>query len=68
MEHLDALITKYTSGLITRDELYTLVFEESTIAAGEICSPNSPEFLSVWERINDEYATYVAKQLGGWHG
>ena len=68
MKHLDALITKYTSGLITRDDLEALVFEESFIAAAEICSPNSPEFLSVWERINDEYATYVAKQLGGWHG
>ena len=68
MKHLDALITKYTSGLITSDKLYARVFEESIIAAAEICSPNSPEFLSVWERINDEYATYVAKQLGGWHG
>lgn len=65
MEHLDVLITKYYWGLITRDELDALVFEESTIAAGEICSPNSPEFLVVWERINDGYDTYVAEQLGG---
>ena len=65
MKHLDALITKYTSGLITRDELNELVFEESTIAAGEICNPNSPEFIGVWERITDEYDTYVAEQLGG---
>ena len=65
MKHLDALITKYTSGLITFNDLEALVFEESFIAAGEICSPNSPEFLGVWERISDEYATYVAEQLGG---
>lgn len=65
MKHLDALITQYTSGLITRDELDALVFEESTIAAGEICDPNSPEFVGVWERINDGYDTYVAEQLGG---
>ena len=65
MKHLDALITKYTSGLITRDDLEALVFEESFIAAAEICGPNSPEFVGVWERISDEYATYVAEQLGG---
>lgn len=64
MKHLDTLITKYTNGLITRDELEALVFEESTIAAAEICGPNSPEFVSVWERIGDEYNTYVAEQLG----
>ena len=68
MEHLDVLITKYYWGLITRGELEALVFEESTIAAGEICSPNSPEFLGVWERIGDEYNAYVTEQLGGWHG
>lgn len=68
MEHLDVLVIKYHWGMITSDKLYARVFEESIIAAAEICSPNSPEFLSVWERINDEYATYVAKQLGGWHG
>ena len=49
----------------TRDELKELVFEESTIAAREICDPNSPEFIGVWERITDEYDTYVAEQLGG---
>lgn len=65
MKHLDALITKYTSGLITRDELEALVFEESTIAASEICGPNSPEFLGVWERVDNEYATYVTEQVGG---
>lgn len=65
MKHLDALITKYYSGPMTRDELAALVFEESTIAASEICGPNSPEFEGVWERISDEYATYVAEQLGG---
>ena len=65
MKHLDALITKYTNGLITRDELEALVFEESTIAAAEICGPNSPEFVGVCESISDEYATYVAEQLGG---
>ena len=65
MEHLDVLVIKYYWGMITRDELYALVFEESTIAAGEICSPNSPEFLVVWEHIGDEYAAYLAEQLGG---
>ena len=65
MKHLDALIEQHTSGMITREELEALVFEESTIAAGELVSPNSPEFLSVWERIDDEYATYVAEKLGG---
>ena len=65
MKHLDALITKYTSGLITRDELEALVFEESTIAAGELVSPNAPEFVATWERINDEYAIYVEEKLGG---
>ena len=65
MKHLDTLITKYYSGLITRDELEELVFEESFIAAADICSPNSPEFLVVWEHIGDEYAAYLAEQLGG---
>ena len=66
MKHLDALITKYTSGLITRDDLEALVFEESFIAAAEICSPNSvDEFLGVLERINDGYNAYVTEQLGG---
>ena len=65
MKHLDVLITKYYCGLITRDELEALVFEEATIAAGEICGPNSPEFLGVWERIGDEYNAYVTEQLGG---
>lgn len=65
MKHLDALINNYTSGMIARDELEAMVFEESTIAAAEICGPNSPEFSGVWERIGDEYATYVAEQLGG---
>ena len=65
MKHLDALINRYTSGMITRDELEALVFEESTIAAGELVSPNAPEFVATWERIGDEYATYVAEQLGG---
>ena len=65
MKHLDALITKYYSGLITRDELEALVFEESFIAAAEICSPNSPEFLGVLERIDNRYNTYVVEQLGG---
>lgn len=65
MKHLDALINRYTSGMITRDELEALVFEESTIAAGELVSPNAPEFVATWERINDGYNTYVAEQLGG---
>ena len=65
MKHLDALITKYYSGLITRDELEALVFEESFIAAAEICSPNNPEFLGVLERIDNRYNTYVVEQLGG---
>ena len=65
MKHLDALIERYTNGLITLDELEVLVFEESTIAAAEICGPNSPEFVSVWERIGDEYNAYVTEQLGG---
>lgn len=65
MKHLDTLITKYYSGLITRDELEALVFEESFIAAAEICSPNSPEFLGVLERIDNRYNTYVVEQLGG---
>ena len=65
MKHLDALITNYYSGLITRDELEALVFEESFIAAAEICSPNSPEFLGVLERIDNRYNTYVVEQLGG---
>ena len=64
MKHLDALIEQYTSGMITREDLEALVFEESTIAAGELVSPNSPEFSSVWERIGDEYAAYVAEKLG----
>ncbi len=64
MKHLDALIEKYTNGLITRNELEALVFEESTIAAAEICGPNSPEFVGVWERIGDEYNAYVTEQLG----
>ena len=68
MEHLDVLITKYTSGLITRDDLEALVFEESFIAAAEICSPNSPEFLGVLERFDKRYNAYVTEQLGGWHG
>ena len=65
MEHLDVLITKYYWGLITRDELEALVFEESFIAAAEICSPNSPEFLGVLERIGDGWNAYVTEQLGG---
>ena len=65
MKHLDALIERYTSGMITRGELEALVFEESTIAAAELCGPNSPEFVGVWERIGNEYATYVAEELGG---
>ncbi len=65
MKHLDALITKYDSGLITYDELEALVLEEAFIATAEICGSNSPEFLGVLQRINDEYATYVAEQLGG---
>lgn len=65
MKHLDALINRHTSGMITRDELVALVFEESTIAAAELCGPNSPEFEGAWERIGDEYATYVAEQLEG---
>ena len=68
MEHLDVLITKYYWGLITRDELEALVFEESFIAAAEICSPNSPEFLGVLERFDKRYNAYVTEQLGGWHG
>ena len=64
MKHLDALIERYTNGLITRNELEALVFEESTIAAAEICGPNSPEFVGVWERIGDEYNAYVTEQLG----
>ena len=64
MKHLDALIERYTSGMITREELEALVFEESTIAAGELVSPNSPEFLSLWERIGDEYTIYVSEELG----
>ena len=68
MKHLDALITTYYSGLITRDELEALVFEESFIAAAEICSPNSPEFLGVLERFDKRYNAYVTEQLGGWHG
>jgi len=64
MKHLDALIEHYTNGLITRNELEALVFEESTIAAAEICGPNSPEFVGVWERIGDEYNAYVTEQLG----
>ena len=65
MEHLDVLVIKYYWGMITRDELYALVFEESTIAAAEICSPNSPEFLGVLERIGDGWNAYVTEQLGG---
>ena len=65
MKHLDTLIRQYDNGMITRDELEALVFEESTIAAAEICGPNSPEFMGVWERIDDKYATYVTEQLGG---
>ena len=64
MKHLDALIELYTNGLITRNELKALVFEESIIAAAEICGPNSPEFVGVWERIGDEYDAYVTEQLG----
>ena len=64
MKHLDALIERYTSGMITREDLEALVFEESTIAAGELVSPNNPEFLNLWERIGDEYAAYVAEKLG----
>ena len=64
MKHLDALIERYTSGMITREELEALVFEESTIAAGEHVSPNSPEFLSLWERIDEEYVTYITEKLG----
>ena len=64
MKHLDTLIELYTNGLITRNELKALVFEESTIAAAEICGPNSPEFVGVWERIGDEYDAYVTEQLG----
>ena len=64
MKHLDALIERYTSGMITREDLEALVFEESTIAAGELVSPNSPEFLSLWERIGDEYTIYVSEELG----
>ena len=64
MKHLDALIERYTSGMITRQELEALVFEESTIAAGELVSPNSPEFLSLWERIDEEYSTYIVEKLG----
>lgn len=65
MKHLDALITKYTSGLITRDELKALVFKKAFIATAEICGSNSPEFLGVLERIDNEYATYVTEQVGG---
>ena len=64
MKHLDTLIELYTNGLITRNELKALVFEESTIAAAKICGPNSPEFVGVWERIGDEYDAYVTEQLG----
>ena len=65
MKHLDALIAEYYWGLIARDDLEARVFEEAFIAAAEICSPNSSEFLGVLDRINDEYNTYVAEQLGG---
>lgn len=65
MEHLDALITKYYWGMITRDELEVLVFEASTIAAAEICNPTSPEIINVLGSIIDEYRTYVREQLGG---
>ena len=65
MKHLDTLIERYRSGMITSKELKGLLLEESAIAAGELVSPNSPEFLSVWERIDKEYITYVAEELGG---
>lgn len=65
MEHLDVLIIKYYWGMITRDELEELVLNKAFIAATEICDLNSSEFLGVWERIDNEYATYVAEQLGG---
>ena len=65
MKHLDALITKYTSGLITRDELEALVFDETVITAFKLCNPTSPEIINVWVSIIDEYNTYVAEQLGG---
>lgn len=65
MKHLDALIAIYHIGLITRNELEAMIFEESFIAAAEICSANSPEFLGVLERIDNEYATYVTEQVGG---
>ena len=65
MKHLDALIERYTSGIITREELEGLVLKESTIATEELVSPNSSEFLSVWVRTDKEYMDYVAEKLGG---
>lgn len=65
MKNLDALITKYTSGLITRNELKGLVFKEAFITTAEICGSNSPEFLGVLQRINEGYYIYVVEQLGG---
>lgn len=65
MHHLDTLIQRYYDGLITHEDLEALVFEEARITASEIVSPNSLEFIGVWESLSDEYATYVAKTLGG---
>lgn len=64
MEHLDALIEQYMGGMITYEDLEDLVFEEATIAAGELVSPNSPEFSSLLNRIDEEYATYVSEKVG----
>ena len=64
MKHLDTLIEQYTSGMIACEDLETLVVKESIIAAAELMSPNSPEFLSLCERISNEYATYVVEKLG----
>ena len=65
MKLLPTFIKQYTNGLITRDELAALVFKAATIAAAEICDPNSPQFMDIRERIINDYNTYVEAKLGG---
>lgn len=65
MHHLDTLIQRYYDGLITREDLEALVFEEARITACELVGPNSVEFEAVWDRLEDDYGTYVAEALGG---
>ena len=56
------------AGTLTVDRLNDLVYEEAYVRACELDSPNSPDFASVQERIEDSlhdelFAKYLAPLL-----